>query len=58
MAERSLTVLLRRASAKRRITNIATRFEHLKGEGDACETVQDFRKNMVGALDKFHKLDS
>ena len=51
-------VLSRRSSAKRRITNSATRFENVKGEGDSRETVHDLRKNMVGALDKFRELDS
>ena len=30
----------------------------MKGEGSVRETVQNFCKNMVGALDKFRELDS
>ena len=58
MVERLQTVLSRRSSAKRCITNIATRCGRVKGDGNARETVQDLRKNRVGALDKFRELDS
>ena len=53
MAERLNTTFSRRTSSKRRITNIANRFELIKGELNAQQTMQGLRDDMRDALSKF-----
>ena len=53
MAERLNTTFSRRTSSKRRITNIANRFELVKGELNAQQTMQGLRDDMRDALSKF-----
>ena len=57
MSERLQTVLVRRTTAKRRITNIASRFSRVSTEDNACQTVHDLRTDMRNALETFRAVD-
>ena len=57
MAERLNTTFSRRTSSKRRITNIANRFEQIKGELNAQQTAQGLRDDMRDALSKFGEIN-
>ena len=57
MSERLQTVLLRRTTAKRRITNSASRFSRVSTEDNACQTVHDLRTDMRNALETFRAVD-
>ncbi len=47
----------RRTSSKRRITNIANRFDQIKGEVNVHKTAQGLREDMREALSKFGEID-
>ena len=47
MSERLQTVLVRRTTAKRRITNIASRFSRVLTDDNACQTVHDLRFDLT-----------
>ena len=51
------TVLVRRTTAKRRITNIASRFSRVLTDDNACQTVHDLRIDMRNALETFRAVD-
>ena len=53
MSEQLQTVLVRRTTAKRRITNIASRFSRVLTDDNACQTVHDLRIDMRNALETF-----
>ena len=54
MSERLQTVLVRRTTAKRRITNIAAnRFSRVLTDDNACQTLHDLRIDMRNALETF-----
>ena len=57
MSQRLQTVLVRRTAAKRRITNIASRFARVSTEDNACQTVHDLRTDMRNALETFRAVD-
>ena len=57
MPERLQTVLVRRTTAKRRITNIASRFSRVLTYDNACQTVHDLRIDMRNALETFRAVD-
>ena len=57
MAERLNTTFSRRTSSKRRITNIANRFDQIKGEVNAHQTAQGLREDMRDALSKFGEIN-
>ena len=57
MTERLNTTFSRRTSSKRRITNIANRFEQIKGQLNAQQTVQGLRDDMRDALSKFGEIN-
>ena len=57
MSERLQTVLVRRTTAKRRITNIASRFSRVLTVDNACQTVHDLRIDMRNALETFRAVD-
>ena len=57
MTERLNTTFSRRTSSKRRMTNIANRFEQIKGELNAQQTVQSLRDDMRDALSKFGEIN-
>ena len=57
MAERLNTTFSRRTSSKRRIMNIANRFEQIKGELNAQQTIQGLRDDMREALSKFGEIN-
>ncbi len=57
MSERLQTVLVRRTTAKRRITNIASRFSRVLTDDKACQTVHDLRIDMRNALETFRAVD-
>ena len=57
MSERLQTVLVRRTTAKRRITNIASRFSRELTDDNACQTVHDLRIDMRNALETFRAVD-
>ena len=57
MAERINTTFSRRTSSKRRITNIANRFDQIKSEVNAQQTVQGLREDMREALTKFGEIN-
>ena len=57
MAERLNTTFLRRTSSKRRITNIANRFDQIKGEVNAHQPAQGLREDMRDALSKFGEIN-
>ena len=46
-----------RTSSKRRITNIANRFDQIKGEVNAHQTAQGLREDMREALSKFGEIN-
>ena len=58
MSERLHTVLVRRTTAKRRITNIASRFSRVLTDDNACQTVHDLRIDMRNALETFRAVDN
>ena len=57
MSERLQTVLVRRTTAKRRITNIASRFSMVLTDDNACQTVHDLWIDMRNALETFRAVD-
>ena len=57
MSERLQTVLVRRTTAKRRITNITSRSSRVLTDDNACQTVHDLRIDMRNALEKFRAVD-
>ena len=57
MAESINTTFSRRTSSKRRITNIANRFDQIKSEINAQQTVQGLREDMREALTKFGEIN-
>ena len=57
MSERLQTVLVRRTTAKRRITNNASRVSRVSTEDNACQTVHDLRTDMRNALETFRAVD-
>ena len=57
MAERLNRTFSRRTSSKRRITNIANRFDQIKGEVNAHQTAQGLREDMREALSKFGEIN-
>ena len=57
MSERLQTVLVRRTTAKRRITNITSRFSRVLTDDNACQTVHDLRIDMRNALETFRAVD-
>ena len=57
MSERLQTVLVRRTTVKRRITNIASRFSRVSTEDNSCQTVHDLRTDMRNALETFRAVD-
>ena len=57
MTERLNTTFSRRISSKRSITNIANKFEQIKGEVNAHQTAQGLREDMREALSKFGEID-
>ena len=57
MSERLQTVLVRRTTAKRRITNIVSRFSGVATDDNAHQTVQDLRIDMRNALETFRAVD-
>ena len=56
-SERLQTVLVRRTTAKRRITNIEYRFSIVVTDDNAHQTVQDLRADMRNALETFRAGD-
>ena len=57
MSERLQTVFVRRTTAKRRITNIASRFSRVLTDDNAYQTVHDLRIDMRNALETFPAVD-
>ena len=57
MTERLQTIVTRRSTAKRRITNIANRFNKVKTDNNAHQTVKDLRADMRSALQAFCEVD-
>ena len=57
MAESINTTFSRRTSSKRRITNIANRFDQIKSEINAQQTVQGLREDMREALTEFGEIN-
>ena len=57
MAESINTTFSRRTSSKRRITNIANRFDQIKSEINAQQTVQGLREDMRETLTKFGEIN-
>ena len=57
MSERLQTIFMRRAMAKRRITNVVNRFNKVKNEENAQQTVTDLRSDMRNALVIFQDID-
>ena len=57
MSERLQTVLVCRTTAKRRITNIVSRFSRVVTNDKAHQTVHDLRTDMRNALETFRAVD-
>ena len=57
MSERLQPVLIRRTTAKRRITNMASRFSRVLTDDNACQTVHDLRIDMRNTLETFRAVD-
>ena len=57
MAKRLNTTFSRRTSSKRRITNIANRFDQIKGEVIAHQTTQGLHEDMRDALSKVGEIN-
>ena len=57
MTERLQTIVTRRSTAKRRITNVANRFHKVKTDNNAHQTVKDLRADMRSALHAFCEVD-
>ena len=57
MFERLQTICMRRTTAKRRITNVANRFNKVKNEENAQRMVTDLRSDMRNALMTFQYID-
>ena len=57
ISERLQTIFMRRTTAKRRITNVVNRFNKVKNEENARQTVTDLRSDMRNALVIFQDID-
>ena len=57
MSDRLQTICMRRTTAKRRITNVVNRFNKVKNEENAQQTVTDLRSHMRKALMTFQDID-